>query len=275
MDSLEPVPTRASLHPLGWDCALDADATAFAPAGAAGAGTPPPLQECSAVAEPQPADSVSRRQTPGSRLCRVSIKGLTANTSLALLGRGFAHVSALEERLKCSLQPDLERRVLTAWVHPDDAAGIEAELTRMMREVREGALEQVREEPLQGGTRALFGCGAVVQSLLCGAHVTVQVNGLPRGWRDVALREIAETWGRVRSCEVKARTSGRSARVWGRVVYYDAKDAARAVTGLQGERVGDPPAVLAAFDPGGRMPDMLLADKSTGTPETRNPHSEI
>jgi hypothetical protein len=204
---------------------------------------------------------------------KLSIRGLTTYTSMTLLGRGFAHVPALEERLTCSLDADLQRRVLTAWAHPDDASRVEVELTRLVREVREGALEQVGEEPLLGGARAVFGCGGAVQRLLFGeACITVLVNGLPRDFAARTLRGIAETWGAVRSCEVRACT--RDALAWGKVVYFEPDDATRAVEGLQGACVGDPPVVLSTSPGGVRMPAMVLADKATGSTCTRNSNTQ-
>jgi len=176
-----------------------------------------------------------------SRCAKLVLEGIRLNTSRSLLGKFGDKKKALEESLNCSIQYDFMRNALEVWCTPGDLENVKQSLKEGIEAVKRTCLQEVEEMTICGSTRAIFGAGGLVKSLLFDDQfVSVNISGLAMNTEASELKAYLSTsFGDIRSVDLTYPSGGDARKQMGnafaKVVFHNAADAARACEQLQGE----------------------------------------
>ena len=139
-------------------------------------------------------DSVVAVNMNRARCAKLLIEGLRSNISSALLGNFGESKRELETQLNCSIQYDAGRCALEAWCTPGSMEGVNRTLHEKIQSIKRISLEAVEEVVICGNTRAIFGAGGLVKSLLFGEeYVTVNISGLAANTESIDLQAYLTT----------------------------------------------------------------------------------
>eukprot|EP00698_Gefionella_okellyi_P003095 TRINITY_DN128_c0_g3_i1.p1 TRINITY_DN128_c0_g3~~TRINITY_DN128_c0_g3_i1.p1 ORF type:complete len:1956 (-),score=417.65 TRINITY_DN128_c0_g3_i1:56-5923(-) len=163
----------------------------------------------------------------------VTLSGLHQFALRAIIGRGRRDIDQLEEKLQCSLEPDFERGVLTAWCTPAHSKTVLAALESSKAKAIEAAANEFLEEPVTSSLRAVYGIGGEVTDLLFNDElITIVLRNLPP---DLTSDEVAAQlarYGTVRAVELTGATRTSSQA---KVTFYDKTAAITAKAALNNE----------------------------------------
>jgi hypothetical protein len=193
--------------------------------------------------------AVHQQVTHGIRGERISVH-IASSLHRSIFGRRLEKVQLLEEELarggmKCSLQLNCESSELIAWCSTGSCAEVRRIVEERVTAARRKICQQVAEETVLGGTRAVFGQGGVVEHLLFGEdYISVLIGNLPPETTEGALAQLASLAGRVNVREATILNDGKNSGavhgdVLGKVIYHSVADAVLALTALNGELVGE------------------------------------
>jgi hypothetical protein len=191
-------------------------------------------------------------QMSKSRCEKISLSPVRLQTARVILGRYNQHKDTLESELNCSLQYDGAASALEVWCTRDALEDTRAYFESRISGAQAMALTDVEEEAVLGSTRAIYGAGGLVQSILFeGQYVSISVSGLPADASEEEVGALMRRYGAVRMVEVNSSAvrgsteAGKKRTVHARVVFEAHADAARAYADLQGETIRGCPVTVS------------------------------
>lgn len=199
---------------------------------------------------------------------KICIAPVHYQTLKALFGRHNQFKDAWESDFNCSIQYNHASNSLEVWCTKEKVTEMRNFFNRQIENVRLAASNEIDERVIVGGTRAVYGAGGLIKTILfSGQYCSVNISNLPENINAVEVASIMERFGPTRLVDITSPPSQRQGdaskklSAFARVVFENPADAARCCEELQGEVIGDN---TLSIQPGGIQSSSLSS--STCTP---------
>ena len=171
---------------------------------------------------------------------QIIIESISPGLMRKLMGKAFANLPVLEEKLGVDIVADNKFNRIVLWCPPSkNVDEVKKKIDLCISEVRLRAANETCEELLCGTTRVVFGGGCEVLHILSGnSFISINIGNLPKEMTDIALKSLGEKYGTVREVSIlPCRATEQRDGLFGRIVFDSSIHAATALDSLRSELV--------------------------------------
>ncbi|XP_059353084.1 uncharacterized protein LOC130692190 [Daphnia carinata] len=155
-----------------------------------------------------------------------------------ILGPANRNLDELNQELDCLVHGDYKKDALVAWCKPNAVNFVYSELTRKVASRKRELELEIREDPVIGETRIVWGCGGEARLLLFrGNYIGLNFKNVPNAWSlldvDMIIRQKCSQFTKdsVRNLFFLSNNAGEKTKT-ARVVFDDPQKASAALKEL-------------------------------------------